>query len=244
MKNNTRQALMCAGIALAMITAAGGAQATTYTFTDGANASGSINTSTGVVVITNTFASTVSAADEISGLQIFFSAPLGTVSLISQAGQLLDIDTSAHTGTFKNGNPNHWGVAKSGSTLFLATAGTGSVAGKPNDLIIGPGTGASSPFTYTSANASTFQHNPSIWETGTFTISGLLGLTITGVEIEFGTTPDSVTGLLSCRGLSCTGGGDQGTTPVPGALWLFGSALAGAAGVGKWRRKRKNAAAT
>jgi hypothetical protein len=31
---------------------------------------------------------------------------------------------------------------------------------------------------------------------------------------------------------------NQGGTPIPGALWLFGSALAGAAGVRKWRRKR------
>jgi hypothetical protein len=30
-----------------------------------------------------------------------------------------------------------------------------------------------------------------------------------------------------------------GTTPVPGAIWLLGSALAGAAGLDKWRRKRR-----
>jgi hypothetical protein len=37
-----------------------------------------------------------------------------------------------------------------------------------------------------------------------------------------------------------TGGGSaEATTPLPGALWLFGSTLAGAASIGKWRRKRK-----
>jgi hypothetical protein len=32
-------------------------------------------------------------------------------------------------------------------------------------------------------------------------------------------------------------------TPIPGALWLFGTVITGAAGLGGWRRKRKNAAA-
>jgi hypothetical protein len=242
MKNKMRKALMSAGIGLATITAVGGAQATTYTFSDGASASGSINTSTGVVVITNAFASTVSAADEISGLQIIFSTTPGAIALGSSAGQLINIDAGAHTGTFVAGAINHWGVATVGSTLFLATAGTGSVGGQPDDLIIGPGTGVSSPFTYASANASTDVHSPSIWETGTFTLTGLLGLTITGIKIEFGTTPDSVTGLLSCVGTSCLGGGGQTETPLPAALPLFASGL-GAMGFVGWRRKRKNAAA-
>jgi hypothetical protein len=32
---------------------------------------------------------------------------------------------------------------------------------------------------------------------------------------------------------------DPGATPIPGAVWLFGSTLAGSAGVARWRRKRK-----
>lgn len=32
---------------------------------------------------------------------------------------------------------------------------------------------------------------------------------------------------------------DESQTPLPAAIWLFGTALAGAAGVGKWRRKKK-----
>ncbi len=35
----------------------------------------------------------------------------------------------------------------------------------------------------------------------------------------------------------------QNETPVPGALWLFGSVLAGAAGFNKYRRKRNSASA-
>ena len=36
---------------------------------------------------------------------------------------------------------------------------------------------------------------------------------------------------------------DVNETPLPGAIWLFGTALAGALGVGKWRRRQKKAAA-
>ena len=33
---------------------------------------------------------------------------------------------------------------------------------------------------------------------------------------------------------------ETGETPLPGAIWLFGTALAAAAGVSKWRRKSIN----
>ena len=135
----------------------------------------------------NAFALTNSAADEISGLQITFSTTPGAITLGSSAGQLISMN--ATIGTFVAGAIDHWGVATVGKTLFLATAGTGSVGGQPDDLIIGPGTGASSPFTY-SENSSVDVHSPSIWETGTFTLTGLSGLTITGIEVEFGTKPE------------------------------------------------------
>jgi len=31
-------------------------------------------------------------------------------------------------------------------------------------------------------------------------------------------------------------------TPIPGAVWLFGTVIAGGAGYGRWRRKRKQIA--
>lgn len=43
-------------------------------------------------------------------------------------------------------------------------------------------------------------------------------------------------------GLSCIS--KQSTTPLPGAVWLFGTVLTGAAGVGGWRRRKGKAAAT
>ena len=50
----------------------------------------------------------------------------------------------------------------------------------------------------------------------------------------------AISGLLQpqvCT-VNCTGNG-AGTTPLPGALAMFGSALAGAAGIGGWRRRRQ-----
>ena len=41
---------------------------------------------------------------------------------------------------------------------------------------------------------------------------------------------------------ACTNGSCDNTTPIPGAVWLFGTVLAGGAGFGRWRKKRKQAA--
>jgi hypothetical protein len=38
--------------------------------------------------------------------------------------------------------------------------------------------------------------------------------------------------------------GVNNPTPIPGAAWLFGSAVAGVAGIGRWRRRRRNATTT
>ena len=41
----------------------------------------------------------------------------------------------------------------------------------------------------------------------------------------------------------CTGNSPPpDPTPIPGAVWLFGTVIAGGVGFGRWRRKRKNAA--
>jgi hypothetical protein len=39
---------------------------------------------------------------------------------------------------------------------------------------------------------------------------------------------------------STTGGGGQDTTPLPAAVWMFGSVLAGAGGLQTWRGRRKS----
>jgi hypothetical protein len=249
MKNKTRAALMSAGIAFAMISA-GGAHATTFTFIDGTVASGSINTTTGIVTITNDIVGVTGAGDEISGLQIIFSAtPSLTPALNVQAGQMIDFakyapPTPGSVGTFVSGSPSHWIGIESGSTFHLTT-----LSGKqPYDMIIGPGTsGGPTTWNYPNINSSVSNFSPSIWETGTFTLSGLSSLTILGVILEWGTGPDSFSSELICNAdHSCTlGPGGQtgdGTTPLPAALPLFATGL-GAFGLLARRRKRKNAAA-
>jgi hypothetical protein len=55
-----------------------------------------------------------------------------------------------------------------------------------------------------------------------------------------------IAGLLyhePCTGPNCGGGGPNPPgTPIPGAAFLMGSVLAGGAGFGAWRRRRRNAA--
>ena len=42
-------------------------------------------------------------------------------------------------------------------------------------------------------------------------------------------------------GLSWVTSQSNGETPIPGAVWLFGTVIAGGAGYGRWRKKRKAA---
>ena len=53
---------------------------------------------------------------------------------------------------------------------------------------------------------------------------------------------DRIDGLVTCDGNVCNPSGPPPTVPLPGALFLMGSVIAGGIGFGAWRRK-KNAAA-
>ena len=60
----------------------------------------------------------------------------------------------------------------------------------------------------------------------------------------FGT--NAKTGLVGSTNLvveeQCTNGSCDMQNPIPGAVWLFGTVLAGGAGFGRWRKKRKQVA--
>ena len=55
------------------------------------------------------------------------------------------------------------------------------------------------------------------------------------------------TGLVGFAGLSveeqCTNCENPPGTPIPGAVWLFGTVLAGGAGYGRWRKRKQTAKA-
>jgi hypothetical protein len=137
------------------------------------------------VMLSSLLANPTGAGQEVSGIYIFLRTAPTSVSLTSRSGTLIDI-ASGGIVTPYGGSITHWGAASSGTEIFLATAGTGAVGGKPIDLIIGPGP-------YTNANPSITGRNPQIQNTGTFALS-LLGEpnpTISSVMFEFGTGPDN-----------------------------------------------------
>ena len=162
---------------------------TTYTATgncsDGnENATATITTENGEIIVTlsSNVVNATSAGQEVSGITFSLGGAPGAASLGSAAGTLINI-VSGGAVTLYSGSITHWGLAESGSTLTLATAGNGSVGGKPIDLIIGNGS-------YTNANPSITGRDPQIQGTGTFIINApgvTAGTTINNVQIEFGT---------------------------------------------------------
>ncbi len=210
---------LCATIAAGvLLIAASSAQAGVITFTasgtgsDGAeSASATITTATNALTVslTSTTANPKSAGQEVSGIQIILSDVPTSVALSSASGTLIDISSG---GSVSSGGSSvtHWGATLSSSTIYLATAGTGAVSGKPIDLIIGSGS-------YTNANSSITGRNPQIEGTGTFDLSAL-GITadtiVQSVVFEFGTGPDS----------SLTG---TDPVPEPATIFLFGAGLVG-----------------
>jgi hypothetical protein len=110
----------------------------------------------------------------------------------------------------------------------LATAGTGSVGGKPIDLIIGSSSGP-----YTNANPSITGRNPQIAGTATFDLAAL-GVTsstaVTGAVFSFGTGPDNY--LPGVPGVPTV---PSVPVPEPSTLAVLGT---GIIALGLMRRKR------
>ncbi len=162
----------------------------TGTFTDGPeNATAKITTGNNqiIVVLSSGIVNPTAAGQEVSGIRFTLGNAPTSASLSSAAGKLINIARGGAV-TAVTGAINHWGVAQSGSTLTLATAGAGSVGGKPINLIIAEGS-------YTNANSSITGRNPHIAGPATFVLNApgvTSATTISSVGIEFGTGPDNV----------------------------------------------------
>jgi hypothetical protein len=233
---------LIAGIAASALLCGAANAATLWTFTGNSAADGPVSGTalidltggTLTIDLTSLLANPTSDGQELSGVAITLSSLASTSTLTSATGTEINVLSGGAT----SGSDNvihHWGTALSGGSIFLATAGTGALGGKPTDLIIGPGP-------YTNANPSIIGKNPQILGTGHFvlTLTGLgSDVKVSGVNLGFGTTgTDYHTATCSLPGGgSCDDPGGPGTGVPEPATWAM--MIMGFGGVGALLRRRR-----
>jgi hypothetical protein len=191
------------------------------------------------VTLTDLLVNPKSAGQLVSGIQFDVSGASGSGSLARTVSNSFVTTVDIGNDTFSSpvSDPlTRWKASESGITITLTTLS----GGNPDRLIIGPPNGSN---LYTNANNSISGDNPNVVGSPTFTI------TIPAVKDT--STLSNIVFLFGTKGLAgngiCTNCGTSQVdpppvpTPIPGALWLFGSVLAGTLGVGKWRKGLKRA---
>lgn len=237
---------LIAGASVLALFAAGAAQASTWiasgTGSNGpldAQADITVSNNQLVITLTDLIANPTSSAQLVSGIEIFLASAPGSASITGDSGTLINISSKKGVTSWTldtTDTIDHWGTAIVGNALYLSTAGTGAKSGSPDDLIIDGG-GA-----YSNANSSILGHGPDIMGPGVFTLAltGEANPVITGVKIEFGTTPD--TSLAA----ACTVGCDltqtltnvQVAVPEPAAWTMMIGGFFGAGLMIRARRRR------
>jgi hypothetical protein len=161
----------------------------------------------------------------ISGISFNVNSATGSgkINTVNQ-GNISSINSD---GTYTAGVSDpltRWKASESGKTIDL----TALSGGKPNRLIIGPDSkgGFSHGGTY-NVNPSVTNHQPVVLGSATFTLTvpGITSLsTISNVMFQFGTTPDSIAGVVVPS--TVTAVPEPGPMAILAALGLIGASMA------------------
>jgi hypothetical protein len=230
------------------LASAASATTTTWTFTGNSKSDGPVNATATfttslnslTIDLTDLLVNPTSDGQLISGLSFMLdTGGPATATLGTTTGALINIDKKTGVATSTAVAIDHWAVAISGGKVFLEAAGGFAPGGKPHDLIIGPGNGSG---VYTNANSSISDKNPSIKNTGHFTVNftGVFSpFNVKNVQIAFGTSGTDFH-TAWCSSGDCFGdGGRGGGIPEP-ATWAM--MILGFGGVGAVLRRRRKAA--
>ena len=134
-------------------------------------------------------------------LRIAVGPTISSTALSSYTYSGLASLSSSGTVTSTTESATHWGTTVSGGTVYLATVGTGSVGGQPDDLIIGPNSSGNFSSSYGSVNHSVTNHLPVVTGRGDLRLSApgvTSATTLSDVIFNFGTSSgQTLTGVLA-----------------------------------------------
>jgi MYXO-CTERM domain-containing protein len=185
------------------------------------------------IAITNTEANATSAGQLISGLSFQLlnaGTSLPATGTLSDAinnnsngngtGGAVTVRNNDGSTTTTTATPDRWDLGAGGGGFYLTTL-SGS---KPRYLIMADGADSN-------ANASIYQHSPSLVGTVDFEITDIVGLTtstvLSNVKFYFGTGPETtLSGVCTADcGTITTTGATPPSVPEPFSLMLAGSGL-------------------
>ncbi len=200
------------------------------------------NGTTLFISVTNDEANPTAAGQLVSDLSFVLSGGLTAGSLSSSisssvgSSSPVTVLNSSFQSSTTTTTPSTWQLSH-GSTDCVSGVSScyflnDLTGGSPKNMIIGPGP-------YSNANPSITGHAPSLAGTVVFELDNITGLssntTVSGVNLSFGTGPDSFTTLQACTS-GCTGGIEGSPTPEPFTIMLGGVGLIG---IGLLRRRKR-----